>query len=77
MLHDLPVIEHIGQLVGQLRLRYEVFSFIPIYGDTSVNIYIYIYFYCPIAVNPSLAIVAAPEYTLYWGVHQPPLYQGY
>ena len=33
--------------------------------------------YRPIAVNPSLAIVAAPGFTFPWGVHQPPLYQGY
>ncbi len=24
MFHDLPLIEHIAQLVGQLRLKYEV-----------------------------------------------------
>lgn len=36
MLHDLPIVEQISQLISQLRLPYNV-SVAPTVGDTSVS----------------------------------------
>ena len=41
MLHDLPIMEHMGQLVAQLRMKYEVSSAAQSKSEWHVEIVLY------------------------------------